>query len=165
VLVILAVAILFSLPFAWRRYPVGWKAYRETSEAGYEPISHGDLVYALSEIDSFVDISERDLLRIYSLATRRHVGDHLSIGQIGLGRYYSNGARGEDWSVRQIIDQSSRGAGGKDEVIYKIVDGHGVYATGHTSRAEFARWARQELLRDGDGWQPVDKETADRSPD
>ena len=39
---------------------------------GYEPIEHADLVYALSQIDSFVDVPEEDLLRIYDLATGRH---------------------------------------------------------------------------------------------
>jgi hypothetical protein len=38
---------------------------------GYEAISHEDFVYALSQMDSFIDISEEDLLRIYSLATGR----------------------------------------------------------------------------------------------
>jgi CBS-domain-containing membrane protein len=40
---------------------------------GYEPIKHEDFVYALSHIDTFVDITEEDLLKIYELATRRHV--------------------------------------------------------------------------------------------
>ncbi|HEB67880.1 MAG TPA: hypothetical protein ENI93_08025, partial [Gammaproteobacteria bacterium] len=45
----------------------------EPAAQGYEPISHEDFVYALSHIDTFVDISEEDLLEIYKLATRRHV--------------------------------------------------------------------------------------------
>lgn len=40
---------------------------------GYEPIKHEDFVYALSHIDTFVDITEEDLLKIYELATRRQV--------------------------------------------------------------------------------------------
>jgi CBS domain-containing membrane protein len=39
----------------------------------YGPIRHEDFVYALSHIDTFVDISEEDLLNIYRLATRRQV--------------------------------------------------------------------------------------------
>ena len=35
----------------------------------YAPIRHEDFVYALSEIDSIVDISEEKLLKIYTLAT------------------------------------------------------------------------------------------------
>lgn len=74
-IVILAVAIIVNYPFAWRRYPVSLvekkPAPAGSDEQGHEPIEHADLVYALSEIDSFIDISEQDLLRIYELATRR----------------------------------------------------------------------------------------------
>lgn len=40
---------------------------------GYAPIKHEDFVYALSQIDTFVDITEEDLLAIYELATQRWV--------------------------------------------------------------------------------------------
>jgi hypothetical protein len=36
------------------------------------PINHEDFVYALSQIDTIVDITEDDLLKIYHLATNRH---------------------------------------------------------------------------------------------
>lgn len=73
---ILFVAIVFNGLFKWRRYPVHLHLKRsavEPAAQGYEPISHEDFVYALSHIDTFVDISEEDLLEIYKLATRRHV--------------------------------------------------------------------------------------------
>ncbi len=75
VLTILAVAIGFNALFHWRRYPAWlhkWKASKPEFK-GYTPINHEDFVYALSQIDTFVDISEDDLLEIYRLATRRHV--------------------------------------------------------------------------------------------
>ena len=74
--VILLVAILFNGLFKWRRYPVHLHMKRSTVEPvgqGYEPINHEDFVYALSHIDTFVDITEEDLLEIYKLASRRHV--------------------------------------------------------------------------------------------
>lgn len=74
VLIALVVAISFNAFFAWRRYPAVLArrdaAVKEAHEA-YGPISHEDFVYALSQIDSFVDVSEDDLLRIYALATGR----------------------------------------------------------------------------------------------
>ncbi len=73
---ILIVALLFNYLFRWRRYPafLAFKDKKLTSPIeAYSPISHADLVYALSEIDSFVDVSEADLLRIYKLATGRDV--------------------------------------------------------------------------------------------
>jgi len=36
-------------------------------------IAHSDLVYALSELDSYIDVSEEDLLQIYALAVRHAV--------------------------------------------------------------------------------------------
>ena len=44
---------------------------------GYAAISHEDFVYALTQMDSFIDVSEDDLLRIYELATgrQRHAAD------------------------------------------------------------------------------------------
>jgi CBS-domain-containing membrane protein len=71
--VMLVVAVAFNYPFHWRRYPasLGEKSAVPLTPAGpYAPIEHGDLVYALSEIDSFIDVTEEDLLKIYRLATR-----------------------------------------------------------------------------------------------
>ena len=75
VLLILGVAIAFNAIFPWRRYPVHLARRAspwETSNTGYQPISHEDFVYALTQMDSFIDVSEEDLLRIYGLATGRH---------------------------------------------------------------------------------------------
>jgi CBS-domain-containing membrane protein len=74
VLIMLVAAIAFNAVFPWRRYPAALVrgAVVPPPPAGYESISHEDFVYALSQLDSFIDISEEDLLRIYSLATGRH---------------------------------------------------------------------------------------------
>ncbi|MCP4334553.1 MAG: HPP family protein [Gammaproteobacteria bacterium] len=75
VVVILLVAILFNGLFKWRRYPAHLQVQvqPESSEVGgYAPINHEDFVYALSQIDTIVDASEDDLLKIYHLATKRH---------------------------------------------------------------------------------------------
>jgi CBS-domain-containing membrane protein len=73
---ILLVAIVFNGLFKWRRYPAHLHFREKTTVSmaqGYEPINHEDFVYALSHIDTYVDITEEDLLEIYKLATRRHV--------------------------------------------------------------------------------------------
>ncbi|HWR76602.1 MAG TPA: HPP family protein [Thiobacillus sp.] len=70
IIVLVSVAVLFNYPFAWRRYPQSW--HRRTQAvvmpAEKSMIPHSSLVYALSQIDTFVDISEDDLQRIYALA-------------------------------------------------------------------------------------------------
>ena len=77
VVVLLIVAVLFNYPFAWRRYPQAWWRESTASEAGVHPvhdaeekcmIPHSDPVYALSQLDTFIDVSEEDLQRIYALA-------------------------------------------------------------------------------------------------
>jgi CBS domain-containing membrane protein len=75
VLIMLAVAVVANYPFRWRRYPRLLSAPTpitgvvEPAQAEKCMIAHSDLVYALSEIDSFIDVSEEDLLQIYHLAT------------------------------------------------------------------------------------------------
>jgi len=77
-LTILAVAIAFNYLFPWRRYPAHLNALLEKKkEAKTErlepgPIDHADFVYALSHLDTLVDISEDELLEIYAIATQRH---------------------------------------------------------------------------------------------
>ncbi len=71
VAVILTVAILFNALFRWRRYPAalsGKKPLRALTPDPYSPVEHADLVYALSQIDSIIDVTEEDLLKIYRLA-------------------------------------------------------------------------------------------------
>jgi len=69
-------ALAFNALFPWRRYPASLHRHdraQENTEA--KTIEHGDFVYALSQLDTFVDVSEEDLLRIYALATGNHHPD------------------------------------------------------------------------------------------
>ncbi len=73
VLALLTVAMIFNAPFPHRRYPF-WLARLGQAADTSEPeksslIAYDDLVYALSRIDSFIDVTEEDLLRIYQLAS------------------------------------------------------------------------------------------------
>jgi len=78
-LVLLVFAIAFNAPFTWRRYPQVWHAWLERRACAQAEapgsvcdekcmIPHSALVYALSQLDTFVDVSEEDLQRIYALA-------------------------------------------------------------------------------------------------
>ncbi len=74
-IVILCIAILFNALFDYFRYPaLHTKAEKQTKTQPdhYPPIAHADLVYALSQIDTLVTVSEKDLLSIYELATGRN---------------------------------------------------------------------------------------------
>jgi CBS-domain-containing membrane protein len=72
--VILCVAVVFNASFHYYRYRGARSRQRERARSHnghYPPIEHGDLVYALSQIDTVVTVSEDDLLTIYELATGR----------------------------------------------------------------------------------------------
>jgi CBS domain-containing membrane protein len=71
-MVILAIAIVFNALFDYYRYPaIHGKSRKQppAQDAHYPPIAHADMVYALSQIDTIVPISEEDLIKIYELAT------------------------------------------------------------------------------------------------
>jgi CBS-domain-containing membrane protein len=73
-LVILCIAIVFNALFDYYRYPAihGKSRKRNKShDEHYPPIAHADMVYALSQIDTIVPVSEDDLIKIYELATGR----------------------------------------------------------------------------------------------
>jgi len=154
--VILLCAIAVNYPFKWRRYPVGWWREKKPAPAqadASDGLSHDDLAYALHELGSFIDVTEEDLHRIFSLASAHAALPHMRPDQIRLDGYYSNGRYGEEWSVRHVVDQSLRGDPDKDQVIYRVVAGKDRRAAGVATRADFARWARHEVVRNENSWQ------------
>ena len=160
VLVMLVVAIAFNACFPWRRYPA-WLANRGrqpvvAARDTRKSIEHADLVAALGQIDSIIDVSEQDLLRIYDLATGTAEQRHLQPQQVGLGHYYSNGESGADWSVRQVVDESRNPDPDKDSVVYKVAAGAGLRSSGVMTRTQFARWASYEVTRDDDNWNRIE---------
>jgi len=79
--VIVLIATAFNWPFPWRRYPQSlMKKVQITTDPAcpYPDITHADFVAALSQLDTYVDISEEDLLRIYELACKR---THPALGE------------------------------------------------------------------------------------
>jgi CBS-domain-containing membrane protein len=159
-LVITLVAMLFNNLFKWRRYPA-WLARRgkpppaDTESASVGPIRHEDLVVALSEIDSFIDVSENDLLRIYEIATGQAEQRHLAPADIRHGHYYSNNAFGDEWSVRQVVDESPHELPEQDMVVYTVAAGPDRHKSGTITRSEFAHWARHEVCPDGEHWKRI----------
>lgn len=151
VAVILAVAIAVNYPFAWRRYPASLLRRPRRAGAG-AAFRHDDIEYALRHLGSYVDVTEKDLMRIYALATRHAQAGGLNPARIRLGHHYSNGQYGERWAIRQIVDESGRGDPERDTVIYKVVSGQGPRTSGSCTRAEFARWAHYEVRRSDRAW-------------
>ncbi|MCC7262019.1 MAG: HPP family protein [Candidatus Latescibacteria bacterium] len=68
-LVIVLVAVAFNYAFKWRRYPAAFTR-RPTPRPGEVRISHEAVTAALRSLDSFVDISEDDLIRLADLLAK-----------------------------------------------------------------------------------------------
>lgn len=155
---ILLVAVLFNFLFHWRRYPAFLykKALAESQDPAVSTassnIAHEEFENALREIDSFIDISEHDLLRIYDIVARNLQRQELSAESIKVGGFYSNGELGDAWSVRQVVDASPGKTPEEDMVIYKVVAGRDRRSSGYSTRTEFVKWARHQVVRDEENW-------------
>ena len=68
VVVMLGVAVAFNAVFRWRRYPVAWVRVAAAPQRSYLSVQPIDLVQALREIDSFIDVDPDDLERIVARA-------------------------------------------------------------------------------------------------
>ncbi|MBI1424004.1 MAG: hypothetical protein GC149_11100 [Gammaproteobacteria bacterium] len=159
VAIILLVAILVNLPFAWRRYPAGLKTLmarlrpEATRELHEQPgIQVNDIRYAIQQMDIVVDVTDDDLNEIFRLAQQHASEGHLAADTIQLGKSYSNGDYGNDWSVRMVVDESSE----TNQVIYRVLAGKNRRSTGVCTREEFARWAKYEVFRNENSWQRVE---------
>lgn len=159
--IIFTVALAVNAFFPWRRYPVALVRWRQSrpakeEEEGVVPeISHEDFVYAMRQMDSFIDVTESDLAHIYELAREHSHGLPMKPDEIRLGRFYTNGKFGPHWAVRQVIDESPSSDVSKDKVIYMTVAGENRRRSGTSTRREFAAWARHEVHRDETTWRRI----------
>lgn len=162
VLVIFAVAVFYNYFFKWRRYPVSLMAYHgqldKTSEGAQASLSRQDLQYALEQMNLYIDIEPEELVYIYQLAQNQQARK-LGSDDIKLGRYYSNGKYGSNWSIRQIVDESGDSNAEKDQVIYKVAAGKDRRNSGVMKRSDFAAWAEYEVFLNENSWQRVSSAT------
>ncbi|BCN94207.1 hypothetical protein THMIRHAM_19920 [Thiomicrorhabdus immobilis] len=151
---ILMIAVLFNALFHWRRYPQSLqKQSQSTSKIpDQESISHEDFLAALKQIDSFVDINENELRRIFELIQQNAGKNELKGYDIELGKVYSNGQIGKDWSMRQIIDESADNNPNNDFVIFRQIAGQEKKRSDCVTRNEFAQWAKYEMIQQEGKW-------------
>lgn len=69
--VMFALAVIVNYPFSWRRYPAAWiqRKSQKSVTTTNQTVSHDEIVRAVQSLDSFVDVSEDDL--IYLIETVR----------------------------------------------------------------------------------------------
>jgi CBS-domain-containing membrane protein len=149
--VILIVAVLVNYAFPWRRYPAGLRpaAAKVQKTEVHNQLSHGDFKYALTEIGSYVDISEDDLSKIYRLAVK-HAWQLSDLSeQISADLYYSNGEQGDDLSVRRVLSLSG------DELTYQVVAGYGLGIVKTATLTDFSNWQQYEVILKDDAWRRI----------
>jgi len=151
--VIMLTAMLVNYPFAWRRYPaiLSVKSQVKASPAhGLGLIPRSDLQYALKSMQSFADISEEELEVIYRKAAQHKRDSNFKLSDIKLGHYYLHGKNSDTGVVRRVIDESDNES--NDMVIYKIITGPDRQQTGSVTRANFAKWAKHEVVFENNQW-------------
>ncbi len=155
---ILLAGIAFNACFAWRRYPVhlhrrSQRAASVTPSQRRIDLTQEDFHAAISQLNSFVDITEDNLTELLELAKQHAERDALHPAAIAPGRYYSNGRLGRAWSVRRISVTPALAGPSADRLVYAVVAGNGIGRIGHASADELRQWARFEVEpREGGRW-------------
>ncbi|MBO1927908.1 HPP family protein [Thiomicrorhabdus sp. 6S2-11] len=157
--VILIIAVFFH-SLGSKKYPVffaqnTFRKRSENQEQMPDALSHEEFLSALAEIDSFVDINEQELRRILELTQVCAPTQPLIAEQLNSGGYYSNGALGRDWSVRQIKElvEDDQAVGEKQLVIFKQKAGSEKLKTDCITVSNFLKWAAYEVEPATSGWQ------------
>jgi hypothetical protein len=75
--------------------------------------------------------------------------------EITAGNYYSNGAYGRSWGVRQVLAFSLDPECGEETVAFRGIAGTCRRKQGTCTLDEFRRWARYEVALNENSWQRV----------
>lgn len=86
----------------------------------------------------------------------------MSLDELKVGFFYSNGAYGRTWGVRQIADLVTDAETGELRMHFRGVAGICRRKKGHCSPGEFARWAKYQVALHENDWKRVGDDT---SPD
>ncbi len=148
--VIFLTALVFNNIFPWRRFPASLMRFTDTAPGVQERVTRlinkQYIEKAIQDMDLIVDMTTDDLQRLFTLTLEHAEALRMTPEQILLGHYYTNGRRGAEWSVRQVIDESRSRDPEHDMVVYRVVDGRGLRSADSCTRREFARWAEREVF-------------------
>ena len=79
----------------------------------------------------------------------------MTLDELKVGYFYSNGAYGRTWGVRQLAEIVADAATGERVVHFKGIAGTCRRKKGHCSPAEFARWAKYQVALLENDWKRV----------
>ena len=130
--ILLCMALVLNNLLPRRYYPAAIKHLKEEPALEQEnnftagsQLSEQDLESALKQLNRVVDVDNEDLVQIYELAVQHAQKPTLESNDIQLGHFYSNGKFGEEWSVRQVVDQPATHSVKKptDRIAYRVIAG------------------------------------------
>ncbi|MEW6591339.1 MAG: hypothetical protein AB1418_09915 [Pseudomonadota bacterium] len=79
----------------------------------------------------------------------------MTLDELKLGYFYSNGAYGRTWGVRQLAQIATDDATGETVFHFKGVAGMCRRKKGQCSPVEFARWAKYQVTLVENDWKRV----------
>jgi CBS domain-containing membrane protein len=155
---LIVLALIFNYPFAWRRYPADLflrqqsTATKQPPDHAPEPLSQEDFFAAVQTHGSTVAITPDGLTELLESA-RRYARETIQPPTaIAPGRFFSNGALGLEWSVREVLQMDMRNDGEPPSLRYRVVAGAAGEPSSVCSENTFRAWARYEVERAGDLW-------------
>ncbi|MCA1978823.1 MAG: hypothetical protein LDL19_06245 [Thiobacillus sp.] len=83
----------------------------------------------------------------------------MSLDELKVGYFYSNGAYGRTWGVRQLAEIAVQPDSGATVYHFKGVAGICRRKKGHCSPEEFARWAKYQVALMENDWKRVGGDT------
>ncbi len=79
----------------------------------------------------------------------------MSLDKLKVGHFYSNGAYGRTWGVRQLAEITSDAKTGENVIHFKGIAGTCRRKNGHCSPEEFARWVKYQVALHENDWKRV----------
>lgn len=84
----------------------------------------------------------------------------MSLDEFKIGFFYSNGAYGRTWGVRQLTEIDTDAETGEMVYHFKGIAGACRHKKGHGSPKEFARWAKYQVSLLENDWKRVRSDAA-----
>jgi hypothetical protein len=79
----------------------------------------------------------------------------MTLDELKPGFFYSNGAYGRTWGVRQLAAISTHAESGEPIYEFKGVAGTCRRKQGHCTPGEFARWAKYQVALQENDWKRI----------
>lgn len=142
--IMLVTAMIFNNSFSWRSYPQSMLRFQPvtTDRSSY---SEQEIQNALEKMDMVLDVSPQYIGALIKNLEELRGAQAISKFELALGKFYTNGKPGREWSVRQIVDMAPHKNPAYSMIIYKVVAGNELRRSDSCTQTEFALWAKDQL--------------------